>query len=83
MTTNDSPSTRRRRNRLFSVSEVEPLITQARALRLALLPFTTNDTTSEVAKEATLALQTVSAKLEQLAELTAAAGNRRRCRTNH
>jgi hypothetical protein len=68
---------------LPSVSEIETLISQARALRLALLPFTTNDATSEVAKEAITSLQEASAKLEQLAELTAIAGSRRKRRLNH
>jgi len=80
---NDQPPMRRRRNRRPAVSEIELLITQARALRLALLPFTTNDTLSEVAKEATLSLRAASAKLEQLAELTVAAQSRRRRRSNH
>jgi hypothetical protein len=82
-TTNDQTSARRRRNRrpaLPQLAEVESLINNTRALRLALFPFTTNDTTSKVAKEAALKLQEVSTKLEQLAELTAALGSRRRSR---
>jgi hypothetical protein len=85
MTTNDQlPPVRRRRNRrpaLPAVSDVEALINNARGSRLALLPFTASEVTAEVAKEAALKLQEASAKLEQLAELNAILGSRRKRRT--
>ena len=82
-TPNDQPPMRRRRRHpaLPSVSDVEALINNARALRLALSPFTNHDLCGPIAKEAITSLQEASAKLERLVELTATTGSRRRRRT--
>jgi hypothetical protein len=85
MTTNEQLFPVRRRNRrpaLPAISEIERLINQSRAIRIALLTFTNHDLCGPIAKEAITSLQEAAAQLEQLAELTAAAQSRRRRRTS-
>jgi hypothetical protein len=83
MTTTDRPPVRRRNRRpaLPAISEIERLINQSRGIRIALSPFTNNELCGPISKEAITSLQEASAKLERLAELTAALGSRRRRRT--
>jgi hypothetical protein len=83
MTTTNEPPVRSRRRRhpaLPSLNDVERLIGESRAIRIALSAFTNNELCGPIAKGAITNLQEVSAKLEQLAELSAAAGSRRRRR---
>jgi hypothetical protein len=71
MNTNDQLPVRRRRPALPSVSEVEALINQSRALRLKLVELATYEPLAESAKEGVEALSKAGQELERIIELVA------------
>jgi hypothetical protein len=85
-TTNDqSQAPRRRRPALPSVSEVEALINNARALRLKLVQLAAFEPLTEPAKEAGEWLSKTGLQLERIIELIAStkrAGRRRTTKAN-
>jgi hypothetical protein len=83
--TNDQPPHRRkRRPALLSVSEVERLINQSRAIRISLSPFADSELCGTIVREAISSLQEAGAKLEKLTELAAVAQKQARRRSkNH
>jgi hypothetical protein len=79
--TTDQPLVRRKRRSAWpAVSEIERLINQARAIRIALSPLANHELCGPIVTEAITSLQAAGSKLEQLVELTAVAQSRRRRR---